>query len=147
MNQGMSQTGAGMDTSTVPDSGEYETPVPDTSQYETPGHTPQNGRWNVCIILVLLCLYYPGITMFVLSWYYYACIILVLLCLYYPGITMYLLSWYYYVCIAIFTVFPTLMLSNIIVLYHNLFSANFQVEETYLQFRPNSEYAEIPPRF
>ena len=68
MNQGFNQSGAGKNISTVHDSGDYETPVPDsgeyentvpdTNLYETPGHAPQYGRWNVCIILVLLCLYY-----------------------------------------------------------------------------------------
>ena len=72
-----------MNSSTVPDSSEYEKTVPDSGEYDSPEPKNHYGRWNVCIILVLLCLYYPGITMFVLSWYYYVCIILVLLCLYY----------------------------------------------------------------
>ena len=111
MTRGLSQTGVGMNSSTVPDSGEYEKTVPDSGEYETPEAKNHYGRWDFGKLswLVLLCLYYPGITMFVypgitmfvLSWYYYVCIILVLLCLYYPGITMFVLSWYYYVCIIL----------------------------------------------
>ena len=91
MTRGLSQTGVGMNSSTVPDSGEYEKTVPDSGEYDSPEPKNHYGRWNVCTILVILCLYYPGITIFASSLYYYVCIILVILCLYYPGSTMFVL--------------------------------------------------------